>query len=87
MILFFTFFVAIYGSVHVYAFLRTRSALGIGPGGGIALALFMLAMTLAPVLIRALERAGFEFTAWSRASDSARSSTAWPAVTVWTASC
>ena len=63
MILFFAFFVAIYGGVHVYAFFRTRSALGLGAGGGIALALFMLAMTLAPVLIRAVERYGFEFAA------------------------
>ena len=63
MILFFTFFVAIYGSVHVYAFFRTRAALGLGAGGGIALAAFMLTMTLAPILIRAIERHGFEFTA------------------------
>jgi predicted MPP superfamily phosphohydrolase len=63
MILFFTFFVAIYGSVHVYAFFRTRSALGLGPGGGFAFAAFLLAMTLAPVLIRLVERCGFELTA------------------------
>jgi predicted MPP superfamily phosphohydrolase len=63
MIFFFTFFVAIYGSVHVYAFFRTRSALGLGAEGGFALALFMFAMTLAPVLIRAVERYGFEFAA------------------------
>ena len=63
MILFFISFVAIYGSVHVYAFFRARSALGLGPGGGITRAAFMLAMTLAPVLIRAVERYGFELTA------------------------
>jgi uncharacterized protein len=63
MILFFTFFVAIYGSVHVYAFFRTRSALGLGAGGGIALAAFMLAMTLAPVVLRTVERHGFELSA------------------------
>ena len=60
MILFFTFFVAIYGSMHVYAFFRTRGALGFGAGAGVALAAFFLAMTLAPILIRAAERHGFE---------------------------
>ncbi len=63
MTLFFISFIAIYGSVHVYAFFRTRGALGLGPGGGIALALFLLAMTLAPILIRTVERDGFELTA------------------------
>ena len=63
MILFFTFFVAIYGSMHVYAFFRTRGALGFGAGAGVALAVCFLAMTLAPVLIRAVERHGFELTA------------------------
>jgi len=63
MSLFFIIFVAIYGSVHVYAFFRTRSALGLGAGGGVALAAFMVVMTLAPMLIRAIERSGFELTA------------------------
>jgi len=63
MILFFTFFVAIYGGAHVYAFFRARSALGFGAGGGLALAAFMLAMTFAPILIRTAERYGFELAA------------------------
>ena len=53
----------VYGGMHVYAFLRVRSVLGFGMGPGIALALFMLLMTTAPVLVRSLERYGFELTA------------------------
>ena len=33
MTLFFISFIAIYGSVHVYAFFRTRGALGLGAAG------------------------------------------------------
>ena len=58
----FTFF-TIYGGIHVYAFLKARNALGFGWGPGAGLALFMLAMTLAPFFIRSLERAGYELSA------------------------
>jgi predicted MPP superfamily phosphohydrolase len=54
---------AIYGGVHVYVFLRARNAFAFGPGTGAALALFMLVMTLAPFLIRLLERYGYELAA------------------------
>ena len=54
-----TFFV-IYGGVHVYAFLKTKAALNLGPRTGIPLALFMVLMVLAPVIVRLSEKAGFE---------------------------
>ncbi len=49
--------------MHVYSFLRARSALGFGAGPGTALAVFMLAMTFAPFAIRFLERQGYELSA------------------------
>ncbi len=65
MTLFILSFFTIYGGVHVYAFFKTRGALGFGWGPGAALALFMLAMTTAPFLIRAFERFGYELGARS----------------------
>jgi hypothetical protein len=63
MSLFFLAFFSIYGVVHAYAFLKTRNALGFGWGPGLGLAVFMLAMTVAPVLIRLLERYEYELAA------------------------
>jgi predicted MPP superfamily phosphohydrolase len=63
MILFFLTFFTLYGGVHAYAFFRTRSAFGFGPGAGISLALWMGAMVVMPFLIRAFERHEFEFAA------------------------
>ncbi len=57
-----TFFV-VYGSVHVYAFLRIRTSLHLHVGAGIVLAIFMLAMILAPLVVRILEGRGFESAA------------------------
>jgi len=53
----------IYGGMHVYVFLRARNAFAFGPGAGTALSLFMLVMTIAPFLIRLLERYGYELAA------------------------
>ncbi len=47
--------VAIYGGVHVYAFLKARSVFAFGPGVGAALASFMLLMVFAIFLVRTLE--------------------------------
>ena len=58
----FTIFV-LYGGMHVYAFLKARSALGFGWGPGLALTAFMLCMIPALFLIRLLERQEFEFSA------------------------
>lgn len=63
MSLFFLTVFLIYGGMHVYAFFRARSAFGFGWATGIAVALFMLAMTLSPFLIRILERNEYEFSA------------------------
>jgi predicted MPP superfamily phosphohydrolase len=63
MSLFILTFFAIYGGVHVYAFLRARSALGFGLPAGVIVAAFMLFMTASPFLIRLLERNGYELSA------------------------
>ncbi len=63
MSLFFLAIFAIYGGMHVYAFLRARIVFGFGPAAGAAIAAFMLAMTLAPFIIRLLERRDFELSA------------------------
>lgn len=56
-------FFSIYGGMHLYAFLRAWAALGFGPVPATVLALFMIAMTVVPFLIRALERADYEMSA------------------------
>jgi predicted MPP superfamily phosphohydrolase len=63
MILFILSFFTLYGGVHAYAFFKARGALGFGWGPGLGLAVFMLAMTVAPVLIRLLERYEYELAA------------------------
>ncbi len=57
-----TFFV-IYGAVHVYTFLKVKSAVALGGAAAPSLALFMALMVIAPVLVRIIERQGFEATA------------------------
>ncbi len=59
---FFTIF-AVYGGIHIYAFLLARNALGFGAGTGLVLALFMVLMIAAVFLIRALEAYAYERTA------------------------
>ncbi len=63
MSLFFVTFFAVYGGVHVYAFLKARAALQFGAITGAGFALFMFCMTIAPFLIRLAERYGFETSA------------------------
>jgi predicted MPP superfamily phosphohydrolase len=63
MISFILFVFAVYGSVHVYAFLRARTALAFGPAIGMVLAAFMLLMVIAVFLVRALEDHDYEITA------------------------
>jgi predicted MPP superfamily phosphohydrolase len=53
----------VYGGMHVYAFLKARSALGFGWGPGLALGAVMLCMVPALFLIRLLERQGLELGA------------------------
>jgi len=60
MSLFFVSFFLAYGSMHVYAYLRARSALHFGLYSGLAVAFLMLAMVFAPFLIRLAEKQGLE---------------------------
>ncbi len=53
----------IYGGMHVYAFLRARTAIGFGPVTGTAIALFMVLMVVAIFLVRSLELHEYEWTA------------------------
>jgi predicted MPP superfamily phosphohydrolase len=63
MSLFFIAIFAIYGGMHVYAFLRAKIVFGFGPAAGAAIAVFMAAMTFAPFFIRLLEKNDFELSA------------------------
>lgn len=63
MTLFILSFFTIYGGVHFYAFMKARNALGFGWGPGTGIAVFMIAMIVAPVLIRFLERVDYELAA------------------------
>ncbi|MHC4433306.1 MAG: metallophosphoesterase [Planctomycetota bacterium] len=63
MVLFLLTFFSIYGGVHLYAFFKARAAIGFGWGGGTLLVLWMVVMTAAPVLVRLLERGGFDAAA------------------------
>jgi predicted MPP superfamily phosphohydrolase len=63
MISFFFFVFAVYGSVHVYAFLKARNALQFGLFAGVVIAVFMLLMIFALFLVRALEDHDYEISA------------------------
>lgn len=63
MISFIFFVFAVYGSVHVYAFLKARNALHFGPLAGVVIAVFMLFMIFALFLVRALEDHDYEISA------------------------
>src|SRR3989337_161956 len=58
--LFLIVFFLIYGSVHGYALLKAKSALGFGWGTAAALAPVLIALTFAPLIIYYLGRHGME---------------------------
>jgi len=60
MIRFLAIFFLVYGSAHLYAFLRLRALFPGGRRVSVALALFMIFMVTAPILVRIGEKAGFE---------------------------
>ena len=60
MTLFLLTFFLLYGSMHLYAFLKARAAFAFGTYAGISLAFFMLIMLFAPFIIRLSEKAGLE---------------------------
>lgn len=61
--LFLAVFFTLYGGMHLYLFLKIRSAFAPGIYASIMLGLFMLLMTSAPVLIRVLVHEGHEISA------------------------
>jgi uncharacterized protein len=50
----------VYSAVHIYVFIKARNAIGFGTGTDILAGAFMAGMILAPLLIRLLERWGWE---------------------------
>jgi uncharacterized protein len=58
--LFFITFFLIYGGIHLYVFLKARSALSLGIVTSIVTGTIMIFMILAPVIIRLTERRGHE---------------------------
>ena len=63
MSLFLLTFLFAYGCVHAYAFFKVRQAVGFGTATSVVLALFFLAMTLAPLIVRLAERNKHEYLA------------------------
>nr|ABE69168.1 phosphoesterase [uncultured bacterium pFosLip] len=60
MILFIVTFLSIYGLIHLYAFVKARSALRFGAARGAVLGLFMAFMVFSPIIVRTSERLGLE---------------------------
>ncbi len=56
-------FLTLYGTLHLYAFLKVRSAVALSTPFRAGLLIFMLLMILAPVLVRVSEKAGVEWAA------------------------
>lgn len=56
-------FFFIYGSTHLYFFLKVKAAVSFGALGGGCLSLFLLCMLCAPILVRILEHEGMEMLA------------------------
>ncbi len=52
-----------YSAVHVYAFLKMRSAFAFGAVPGVFLGLFMALMVCSPIVVRLLERQGIDLPA------------------------
>lgn len=51
-------FLSVYGAVHLYLFLKARAALSPGLGPSLMMALFLVAMVVAPIAVRLLDRHG-----------------------------
>jgi predicted MPP superfamily phosphohydrolase len=58
MSLFLLTFLSIYGAIHLYLFIKARSALAPGLGASVAMALFLTLMVVAPIGVRLLDRHG-----------------------------
>ena len=51
-------FLSVYGAIHLYLFMKARSALSPGVGLNMVMALFLAAMVVAPIAVRLLDRHG-----------------------------
>ncbi len=60
MSLFLISFFLIYGGLHLYAYLKIRTAAATGPLASLLIILFMAFMMVAPILVRVAERQGFD---------------------------
>jgi len=58
MSLFLLTFLSVYGAIHLYLFVKARSALAAGFGASVAMAVFLMAMAVAPIAVRLLDRHG-----------------------------
>ena len=63
MILFLLTFICVYGSIHLYLFVKVRTALALGPSISAVLAFCLLLMVLAPIGVRLLDRHGMHMLA------------------------
>jgi len=55
-------FLSVYGAVHLYLFLKARAALSPGVGLSLVMALFLVAMVVAPIAVRLLDRHGLHLS-------------------------
>lgn len=60
MSLFLLIFILLYGGLHSYMFFKAKSSFSFGITTSIFLSLFMVIMVFAPILVRLLEKPGFE---------------------------
>jgi len=58
MSLFLLTFLSVYGALHLYLFVKARSAFAAGVGTSVAIALFLTAMVVGPIAVRLLDRHG-----------------------------
>jgi hypothetical protein len=58
MSLFLLTFISLYGAIHLYLFVKARSAFALGLGASVAMGLFLTAMVVAPIAVRVLDRHG-----------------------------
>lgn len=63
MILFLLIFLLVYGGLHLYMFLKAKTAFAVGTKTSISLLLFMAIMVFAPILVRLFEKPGVEHVA------------------------
>ena len=59
-IIFLLVFLSLYSGLHLYGFFKVKRALTLGPSATIVLVVFMAVMIFAPILVRILERMGYE---------------------------